>query len=379
MGFVIVCLLLSGCLMIDRGTTIPAPERSRVTQLSSADLGEEEVREMISRFGPLIYLRGDENYLMDDPEYVLDYGVSLKWGIVENATDYDTFRSRRVQSLPTSAATLADDALRIEETIQSSADPGIYKYWLHIDDKMKKGNMRRAKAQVRVLPADDWTTEIQFWFFYPFNGPGRVEVCAASTMCDDNWLSECGRHYGDWELVSILVSNNAEELISVYMSRHSGSETFDRWDDGTYRSITDSRRVLHFEGLGRKAHPIIYSAISSHAHYPSPGNHKYKRVYSKSWGLGTASADLFDRTDTGRGLRAYHPDGYRFISSDLPGFQVVEPSWLGYQGRWGQYEKLTDKVKFLGESIPVFTYKEIGNGPTGPKMKTEWSSAFGAH
>jgi hypothetical protein len=241
---------------------------------------------------------------------------------------------------------------------------------------MKKGSMLRAKAQVHVLPADSLTTEIQFWFFYPFNGPGRVEVCASSKMCDDNWLRENGRHYGDWEVVSILVSNNAEELLGVYMSRHRGGEMFERGQDGRYHSINDFKRVLHFEGLGRNAHPIVYAAISSHAHYPSAGNQKYERVYQKKYGLGTASADLFDRTGAGRGLLAYKQRGYQFISSDLPNFKVEEPDWLEYDGRWGQYEKLRDNIKFSLKIIKVWTYKEIGNGPTGPRMKPLWEGAF---
>ncbi len=85
-----------------------------------------------------------------------------------------------------------DDVKVVKDTIRSYPDGEKYKYWLQIDDRMKEGNLGRAKALIRVLPAGALSTEIQFWFFYPFNEPGRVKICAASSMCDDNWLDQCG-------------------------------------------------------------------------------------------------------------------------------------------------------------------------------------------
>jgi hypothetical protein len=348
------------------------------------ELGKKDIEQMIVQFGPHLYLRADEKYLMDDPEYVLDNGVSLESGIVEMRGkkpehNYDSFQLNRVTSLITSNKTLIDDVLKVQKLIKDSPDSEKYEYWLRIDDSMKPGNLDRAKAQVRILPAEDaMHTEIQFWFFYPFNGPGRVEVCASSKMCDDNWLKQVGRHYGDWEHVSLLIRNpikcipKSSKLISVYMSSHAGGKRFDRSADGIFRSMPDRRNVLKFHDT----HPVVYSAVSSHAHYSSAGNHPYKRVYSKEWGwpikLGTASADLFDRTARDRLFRTY--SHYRIISSDLPNFEVSEPEWAEFKGRWGQYEKLFDNIKFSGAKIEVWRYKEVGNGPVGPKQhKESWN------
>ncbi|MBD3868614.1 MAG: Vps62-related protein [Acidobacteria bacterium] len=371
----IVGMVLTGCI-IDRGSYVPAPRPMTAAESASAMVDEAMVQTMIARFGPLIYLRSDDAYVLDDPDYVLDNGVTLNWGLVENETDYNSFKATRVRTMPTSSATILRDWTTIKEGIESTDNPEAYRYWLHIPDKLKSGSMRRARALVHVLPADSMSTEIQFWLFYPFNGPGRVEVCASSKMCDDNWLREAGRHYGDWEMVSVLVSNDARDLLGVYMSRHNTSETFDRWEDGSFRSTTNSNNKLSFEGLGRNSHPIVYAGISSHAHYTTPGTHNYKRVFSKDYGVGTASADLFDRTDVGRGLLAHKPAGYRIIASDLPDFQVEEPDWLQYDGRWGQYERSTDKIKWALHFIKVYTFSEVSRGPTGPKAKTAWSGVF---
>lgn len=364
-------LILSGCLIRIGEPPQPPPR-------DTANVSEADVQQMIARFGPIIYLRDDERYVMDDPEYILDHGTSLSWGIVQDAS-YDTFSVTQVQSKPISRESLLNEVDVVRDSIRSLPDANKYKYWLSINDAWKAGNLGRAKAQVHVLPYDQHSTELQFWLFYPFNGPGRVEACASSKLCDDNWLAQAGRHYGDWELVSIVVSNTATELLSVYISRHSGGEAFHRGDDGTYRSALRPKTRLEVAGPGfledmYNAHPVVFSAVSSHAHYPSVGNHNYERVFSYDYFLGTASADLFDRTGRGRAFRSYEPNHYRIVSSDLPNFQVPEPKWLEFDGRWGQYEKLADKIKV--SRVPAYTYKEVGKGPSGPKMKREWAGAF---
>jgi hypothetical protein len=107
------------------------------------------------------------------------------------------------------------------------------------------------------------------------------------------------------------------------------------------------------------------------------GRHYYERIIEVDWGLGTVSVDLFDLTSTGVALETFRPDSYRVISSALPGYQVAEPEWLEFKGRWGQYENLADEFNIPGCGfeipIPIYTYKDVGNGPTGPAMKTPWT------
>jgi hypothetical protein len=334
------------------------------------DLAQEDVEELVEQYGPLLFFHPYEKYFLDEPEYVLDHGVSLAWGVVynEDAEDaYESFHVEEQDAMPTSSATLLDDVRYVEENIKPGAsDPELFKYWLHIEDDLKPGDLARGEALIRVLPLNGLFTEIQFWFFYPFNGPGRVEACSSSSCCTDNYLMQGGRHYGDWEHVSLLILNTTRELITVYMSRHASGQWLRR-----YGGVWDSG--LQFSGT----HPIIYSAFYSHAHYPNTGKHAYERVFSYDWGLGTASADLFDLTGAWISFETFRPDSYRVISSALPGYQVTEPEWLQFGGRWGQYERLRDEViwVFCGSiiDIPVYTYKEVGCGPSGPGMKTAWT------
>ena len=341
------------------------------------DLAQEDVEELVEQYGPLLYLHSGEGYVpplesywLDEPEYVLDHGVSLAWGVVynEDAEDaYESFRVEEQDAMPTSSATLLDDVRYVEENIKpKTSHPELFKYWLQIADEMKPGELSRAEALIRVLPVNWLFTEIQFWFFYPFNGPGRVEACGVSWCCNDTHLDEAGRHYGDWEHVSLLILNPTRELTTVYLSRHAGGEWLRRFE-GVWES------GLQFEGT----HPIIYSAFYSHAHYPSAGRHDYERVWSVDWWLGTASVDLYDVTAADESFQTFQPGNYRVISSDLPGYAVSAPEWLEFRGRWGQYERLSDEINIPGCDfeipIPVYTYKEVGCGPSGPGMKTAWT------
>lgn len=157
----LVALLLP-CCIIDRGSYVPAPRPRDRAAMAPVVVDETMVRTMISRFGPLIYLRADDAYVLDDPDYVLDHGVTLEWGLVENESDYDGFKATRVRSLPTSSATILQDWTAVKEGIESTENPEAYRYWLHIPDKLKPGSMRRARALVHVLPSDSMSTEIQF-------------------------------------------------------------------------------------------------------------------------------------------------------------------------------------------------------------------------
>jgi len=72
---------------------------------------EADVKEWVEKFGPLLILHPYEKYQVDDPEYVLDNGVSLKWGIVhmsgsKDEDKYNSFKLENVQSMPTSFKTL---------------------------------------------------------------------------------------------------------------------------------------------------------------------------------------------------------------------------------------------------------------------------------
>lgn len=367
-------LLLSFCLAtLAGGTGYVCSGSTESPPRTTISLTRADIEKMIADFGPIIYLHRDERYLMDDPEYFLDHGVDLQWGIVENELDYNLHRSTKVHSAPTSASHLMSDVRAYQNSIESDPDQAKYKCWLHVDETVRggSGSLERAKALIHVLPLSTAVVEMQFWFFYPFNGAGK----AFGKLWDGGlnqkfWCDRVGRHYGDWEHVSLLISVPKNQLTKVYISRHDGGEVFNRVDEKVFRSTTHRGDTLRFEGL----HPVIYSADGSHAHWEGEGDLlRYKRIWQAKWRLGTTSLDLFDLANSGPVLRTYEPAKYRIIASDLLSVSVAEPDWLNFPGRWGQYEMLNETFKIKG-AIAAYTQYEVGAGPSGPKMKEEWAT-----
>jgi hypothetical protein len=328
-----------------------------------AGFGPEDVERLIQQYGPILYLHPDEEYYLDDPEWVLDQGVSLAWAIVENEWDYDTHAELYPGSKNTCSRGLMHDVEYVLNNVRPNPpynDSPSFRYWLHIPYALCAGDLSWAKAIVRVV---QYTvlTEIQFWFFYPCNGPGRVTICASSGDCDDLHLDTNGRHYGDWENVTLRFLNTHEELVSVYMSAHEGGYWFYRPDFGVR---------LQFED----AHPVVYAAKYSHAHYATVGKQYYKRLWQMDYWAGTASVDLFDLTSAGLRFDTSSSDSHRVVSSDA--YHVYEPRWLGFVERWGQYEQLSTTFWLPPIPAPVYTYEEVGAGPKGPAGRDEWKLGY---
>jgi PBP1b-binding outer membrane lipoprotein LpoB len=53
-SLLLIAFCLTGCI-IDRGSYVPAPRQDSTPQNLAAVVDEEQVRTMISRFGPLLY------------------------------------------------------------------------------------------------------------------------------------------------------------------------------------------------------------------------------------------------------------------------------------------------------------------------------------
>ncbi|KAK7294547.1 hypothetical protein RJT34_17436 [Clitoria ternatea] len=84
-------------------------------------------------------------------------------------------------------------------------------------ERVKKGNLQSAKTNVHVKPMLRGTfTDIAIWVFYPFNGAVRAKVEFLTLN-----LGSIGEHVGDWEHVTLRVSNFDGELWQVYFSEHS--------------------------------------------------------------------------------------------------------------------------------------------------------------
>jgi hypothetical protein len=312
---------------------------------------QAQVEQLIQAFGPVMKLHPTERYLMDDPEYILNSGkTALQWGLVHHPDTYETFSIEGVRT-----AAIVSAAALPSVWQQAQHDPRAswpdFRCWLHLPDSVISGNQSRAKAFVSVLQGADGTyLDLQFWFFYAYNGPAKFHLTVGRVVDDHVRMSTCGRHYGDWEHVTLRLVRAREtsglpwRLQDVYLSRHA----FSKWLGGI--------SALRFSGR----HPIVYVARDSHAHYPSAGVQYYRRAAYKDFGIGSVAVDLEDWTGNGPAFDTSEPGHYRIISTNIQSWRLAPPAWYEYPAPWGQYEKLKFSYGLF------YTYKEVGGGPRGP-------------
>ena len=171
-----------------------------------------------------------------------------------------------------------------------------------------------------------------FWFyFYSFNLGNSV------------FNVRFGNHIGDWEHCLMRFYHGKPK--ALFFSAHAAGEAY------SYEAV---------EKMGRR--PVIYSAVGSHAMYPTAGTH----AYILPLGL------LHDETDRGPlwdpSLNS-HAYTYNYVNHYLRA-STRNPSsptaWFSFNGHWG------DKFYPLGDSRQ---YRLAGqyhyvNGPLGPRFKS---------
>ena len=328
--FVGIFVIFSAFFMVPQG----------FAQAQSSDvLSLEVIDQLIETYGPVIRFHSEESYFPDDIESVLN-DSRLEWALVEQEVVVKEPFSQRdaewaahsvtvLDSVETSSETFMDD---IEE--YALADPNSnddrFRYYPLFSDK--SGNLDRAKSLVRVRPWGSSHTDIQFYIFYPFNGPARLGVMLLGFDMRDEGveLTQIGSHWGDWEAVVLRFSNNPVELRWVGLSQH-GHLAWFKPEDLTPPGDT---------------HPTVFAAKHSHANYPDEGGHEFNTVVGAEdvWGIQILIYKIWavDRTNFGQEWRTFDEGNYRIISSAVPDHDVAEPSWLDFWGRWGPPLKSRD-------------------------------------
>nr|GEU98991.1 vacuolar protein sorting-associated protein 62 [Tanacetum cinerariifolium] len=247
-----------------------------------------QIEGLIQKYSPIIYFHPDEKYLPS----------SVKWYFQNGALLY----KKGQESTP---SPIEPDGSNLP---QGGSDDG--SYWLDLpnDDsakgKVKKGDLDNANAYFHVKPMFGGTyTDIAIWVFYPFNGPARAKLEFINVS-----LGKIDQHVGDWEHLTLRVSNFDGSLKCLYFSEHSGGTMLDA-------------SQLEFE---KENKPIAYASFNGHAFYSKPG-----LVLQGNGRNGI-------RNDTAKG-KAVMDTGVRaeVIAAKYLTNVVVEPPWLNYTRKWG--------------------------------------------
>ncbi|MEZ4449728.1 MAG: Vps62-related protein [Nannocystaceae bacterium] len=302
---------------------------------------DSQLDAVIKKFAPILYFHPNESYLMSSVEWFLAQATLYVGGVA--------------QSTP-------QDGLANHLPSDPNLDPNTV--WLDAPNSARGGNLATAEALIRVkhLPGNAFT-DLQFWFFYPYNGAGTAK---AFPVDDSISLDPLGEHGGDWEHITLRIENRDLSLHSVYLSQHSGGV----W-------LMNPSQELEWVN-GRM---VIYASRNGHAAYAHAGNNLSNS--KKYWEI----AEFGLRNDTARGPSLDCAAHYRIISTDyLPASQYPEPAWLSYRGRWGavrQYVKphlgFSEPLASLADDVLDSLPEEVKgeSGPTGPNQKGSWKSVLG--
>lgn len=167
-------------------------------------------------------------------------------------------------------------------------------------------NQVHAPVYVRLLDHSKTHTDIQYMMFYPFNGCQNLRVAYIapqnlSTHRRNVPLCNLARHEGDWEHVTVRVNNDTQQAEAVFMSGH-GSGDWYSWDAPAL-TLQDG-------------HPVVYSALNSHAGYPRVGTFTDEDLGAAVTAAGVAlgsfngtpvtSAKVVDTTNRAGSLRFDH-------------------------------------------------------------------------
>ncbi|CAN0928909.1 Hypothetical protein At1g04090 [Linum grandiflorum] len=315
-----------------------------VEKLSASMPNLDQIKSLFKTYAPWIYLHPNEEFLPS----------SVDWFFANETLLFERGKEASPIRIDPSGSNLP----------QGGSNDGAF--WLDLPadgaakDRVKRGQLTGVEVYLHAKPVSGGTfTDIAVWVFYPFNGPGRAKVEFISNIK----LGKLGEHVGDWEHVTLRISNFNGLLQSVYFSQHSA---------GQWVGIAD----LEYQAGSR---PVVYASLHGHAMYPRPG--LVMLGGNKNIGI---------RDDTAKGgMVVDTAAAFTVVAAEYLGKEaVVEPPWLNYMREWGPKidynvdDELAAVRKLLPGKLKKAFDKMVGNlpkealgeeGPTGPKVKASWT------
>ncbi|WP_372369301.1 Vps62-related protein [Candidatus Uabimicrobium sp. HlEnr_7] len=298
----------------------------------------QELNDVVDRYFPYVYMSSEDRFHPSSVEWLLDR-VSL----VKKQSGEEVIVAKPPHT--------KEEVYKIK-----SPQKGALYYPSIKGTEAKRGDIHTATMYVnakRINAYQDYT-DIQYWFFYPYNGSGTLVIFGEIVP-----VSLFGAHEGDWEHITVRVDNVTRDVQAIYFSQHGGGE----W-------IFDLSKIKWKNG-----HPIVYSSKHGHASYPKIGLNKDAFL----------NVGLVNKTDKGP---LWDATGQLKIIGTWDELQsyVSPPQWLDFPYDWGM-PRLPYSKELLYKSFPTLprwtidlvapVLKEMWNtivtgGPAGPKQKGSW-------
>ncbi|MEW6735203.1 MAG: Vps62-related protein [Acidobacteriota bacterium] len=199
---------------------------------------DQDRKELLERFAPGVWLHFEEdNFPQDVGRFI------ARVDLYQNS-----------EKVNTKGPLQFSDLVRVSQPNQIE-DPSLY---LHDRENkktrqgQKPNNENQPPCYASVRELGNGLLDIQYWFFYPYNGLPR-------------FYKFFGDHVGDWEHYTVRVDTKIsllgkDQIVGVYASAHDG--------EGLW---LEAPRIWTNDESGAQ-HPVVFSAYHSHANYHDNGD-----------------------------------------------------------------------------------------------------------
>ena len=282
-----------------------------------------EWQRVFEKFAPEVLLHPDEDNFPSSVDWYLQRVAAIKHDRHGNASTLKPpMTSQQLKNFihPNNAKSKIplweNEGLHFSDTYLPSGSCDSIGYQFY-DHKVRKGQKGAVESEnpppvyVRKILNEFGTYDLQYWFFYPFNG-------AHYGFAD---------HVGDWEHISIRLNADRSDWVALFTSSHENKDPRKQWHPKAVVQSTDGQ------------HPTIYSSWHSHACGVVAGVYNVGGVVDDKFGKGKS-------WKTWKNVIEIEPP-FR----DPP---LNHQYWTCFNGRWGQRISLT---------VP---------SPTGPMLKDQF-------
>ncbi|MGB7655412.1 MAG: Vps62-related protein [Novosphingobium sp.] len=283
-----------------------------------------QLADLITRHAPLIYFHPEEAYFPSTFDWYLAQAV-----LIDGRDQSVVARHPAPQDLPTGPADPQEPDRYWLTLDRDLAGPALEPHQAPPSDP-RRGNLAQAKAYVRAVHHPDiGATDLQFWMFYPYDGPGLARlrpVELGATRCDHLLsLWPGGMHEADWELAVVRIDHATLQPSAVFTSQHK--------DGDAHLGPQALARLEREQGRIR-----LYSSLYGHATYAHAEERKLFYTWKPVLLIGM-ELGLVDQTRPGQSWNLGDPQNHELISTSWHDPALPEPSWLQFSGRWGALDK----------------------------------------
>jgi hypothetical protein len=193
------------------------------------------------------------------------------------------------------------------------------KNWMYVPkdpqyNTVVAGNTSIAQTYVFVkYGVEGLYTDIFYWFFYPYNGPGTAETYLEAGRHFETY--PIGIHEGDWEGIQVRLTPD-RKVEKVGLKRH-----------GT--PFWYQPEEILWEGT----HPIFFPSRNGHAATPNPKGITYNPI---------GGVYFYDLASYGERFESFIPERIVLCATSLHPHRIFDPSvlsWNRFFGRWGALQK----------------------------------------